>query len=280
MSKASGSINKKETGKSFFRRIVENPALIVLIVVGILAVALFGFYAYVYAGRNVYAYVDGTPIYNYEMSNEIVDQAYKNNVNLSSIGTDPKGAFVKYTLTNFAKRAVFSRRLYYLMGLKDGFTCSNDELNKALYDFKKQVLKGSTNPEEDFKNELEDRGITLNELKDILREKVIAQKEEDKLTANITVTPQDVKKYFDEWSYAYVKKGQDKDKVFKDKYDQIKSDTLYMKKQDFLRKYTNKLLSENKGKIIIDNRYKKFMRWVYRSLFNLAVPSQFKPGSV
>ena len=269
-----------KNNESLIKKILNNPALIILIVVLVLVVALLGVYAYIYSGRNVYAYVDQTPIYNYEMSNEIVNQAYKNNVNLDSIGTDPKGAFVKYTLTDFAKREVISRRLYYLMGIKDGFTCKKDELDKAFYNFKKQVLSGSTNPEQDFKNELSNRGITESELKNVLREKIIAEKEQDKLTSNISVSSEEVKEYFDEWSYAYVKDGQDKEQVFKDNYKQIESDALDLKKQDYLRKYTNKLMDGNKGKIVIDNRYKKFMRWVYRSLLNLAVPSQFKPGTV
>ena len=274
-----GKIVKKER-KSFFKRIAENPALIVILVVVIVSAFLFGVYGYIYAGRNVYAYVKGTPIYNYEMSSEIVDQAYKNNVNLASIGTDPKGAFVRYTLTNFAKRAVIARRLYYLMGLKNHFTCSKEELDKALYDFKKQVIGDSTNPEQAFKTELENRGITEKQLLQILREKVIAQKEKDALTKNITITPEEVKKYFKEWSYAYVKDGQNPEEVFKKEYDKIKSDALSFKKQQYLVKYTNNLINKNKKYIVIDNRYKKFMRWFYRSLLNLAVPSQFKPGEV
>jgi len=270
----------KKENKGFLKRIVENPALIVILVVVIVSAILFGAYGYIYAGRNVYAYVKGTPIYNYEMSSEIVDQAYSNNVNLASIGTDPKGAFVRYTLTKFAKRAVIARRLYYLMGLKNHFTCSKDELDKALYDFKKQVIGDSENPEQAFKTALEDRGITEKELLQILQEKVIAQKEKEELTKNITITPEDVKKYFDEWSYAYVKDGQDPKEVFQKEYDKIKNDALSFKKQQYLVKYTNNLINENKKYIVIDNRYKKFMRWFYKSLLNLAVPSQFKPGEV
>jgi hypothetical protein len=271
--------NRKEN-KNFFRNILDNPALLVILVVVLVAAVLFGVYGYIYAGRNVYAYVKGTPIYNYEMSNEIVDQAYANNVNLDSIGTDPKGAFVKYTLTKFAKRAVVSRRLYYLMGLENHFTCSKDELNKALYDFKKEMIGGTANPEQAFKTELSDRGITENELMKILQEKVIAQKEKDELTKNITITPEEVKKYFNEWSYAYVKKGQDPNEVFKNEYEKIKEDALALKKQQYLIKYTNDLIDKNKKDIVIDNRYKKFMRWFYKSLLNLAVPSQFKPGEI
>ncbi len=267
--------------KSFLRRITENPALMVILIVVILAGVLFGTYAYIYAGRKVYAYVKGTPIYNYEMSNEIVNQAEENNVNLESIGTDPKGAFVRYTLMNLAKRTVISRRLYYLMGIKDGFKCTKSDLEKAMYNFRKNNVGNSNTPEKDFKNELEIRGITEKELEKILSEEVVANKEKDKLTSNITITPEEVKKYYKEWSYAYTNDGkEDAQKVFKEKYATIKSDALAMKKQDFLRKYTNKLIEENKKYIIIDNRYKKFMRWVYKSLFNLAVPDEFKPGTI
>ncbi len=267
--------------KSLFRRIAENPAFVVILIVVILAGILFGTYAYIYAGRKVYAYVKGTPIYNYEMSNEIVNQAEKNNVNLESIGNDPKGAFVRYTLMNLAKRAVISRRLYYLMGIKDGFGCTKSELDKALYDFRKNNVGNSDTPEKDFKNELEIRGVTEKELEGILREEIIANKEKGKLTKNITITPEEVKKYYKEWSYAYTNDGKENaEKVFKEKYNTIKNDALAMKKQDFLRKYTNKLIEENKKYIVIDNRYKKFMRWVYKSLFNLSVPDEFKPGTL
>ena len=275
-------IEKKELKdhRSLLRKIVENPALIVIIVITFLVVSLFGTYAYIYAAKNVYAYVDGMPVYQYEMSNEIIDQAIKNNVDLGSIGTDPKGAFAKYTLTEFAKRAIFSRKLYYIIAIKDGFTCTKNELDKAFYDFKKQNLSGTANPEEEFKKILDMRGITEKQLRTVLREEVIAQKEKDKLTANITVSPEEVQKYFDEWSYAYVKGGQDKGQVFKEQYARIKSDALDMKKQDYLRKYTNNLMEKDKNNIVIDNRYKKFMRWAYSSLLNLAVPPQFKPGTV
>jgi len=267
--------------KSFLKKLTENPALIVILVVVILAGALFGTYAYIYAGRKVYAYVKGTPVYNYEVSNEIVNQAEKNNVNIDSIGTDPKGAFVRYTLMNLAKRTVISRRLYYLMGIKDGFKCTKSDLEKAMYNFRKNNVGNSDTPEKDFKNELEIRGITEKELEKILSEEVVANKEKDKLTSNITITPDEIEKYYKEWSYAYTNDGkEDAQKVFKEKYATIKSDALAMKKQDFLRKYTNKLIEENKKYIIIDNRYKKFMRWVYKSLFNLAVPDEFKPGTI
>ncbi len=282
MDKKKTEIKKaKKNNGNIFKRISENPALIVILVVVILAAALLGTYAYIYAGRKVYAYVKGTPVYNYEMSNEIVNQAEKNNVNLDSIGTDPKGAFVRYTLMSLAKRAVISRRLYYLMGLKDGFKCTKSELDKALYEFRKNNVVGSDTPEKDFKNELEVRGVTEKQLEGILREEIIANKEKDKLTKNITITPEEVKEYYKEWSYAYTNDGkEDAEKVFKEKYDTIKNDALAMKKQDFLRKYTNKLIEENKKDIVIDNRYKKFMRWVYKALFNLAVPDEFKPGTV
>ncbi len=282
MAKKNTEIKKaKREGGSIFGKLSKNPALIVILVVVILAAALLGTYAYIYAGRKVYAYVKGTPIYNYEMSNEIVNQAEKNNVNLNSIGTDPKGAFVRYTLTNFAKRAVISRRLYYLMGIKDGFKCTKSDLDKALYEFRKNNTAGSDTPEKDFENELSIRGIDEKELKKILAEEVIANKEKDKITEKITITPEEVEKYYKEWSYAYTNDNkEDPQKVFKEKYDTIKNDALAMKKQDFLRKYTNKLIEDNKKDIVIDNRYKKFMRWVYKSLFNLAVPDQFKPGTV
>ncbi len=266
--------------KNIFRRIIKNPALMILSLIVVLVVALLGTYAYIYRGKNVYAYINKTPIYNYEMSNEIVEQAYKNNVNLGSIGSSPKDAFVKYTLTNFAKRALISRRFYYLMGIKDHFECSTDELDKALYNFKKETIGNSASPEQDFKKELNLRGISNSNLLQILKEKTIAQKEMDKLTSNITATPEEVKKYYDEWSYAYVKNGKNEDVVFKEKYNQIRNDTLDMKKQEYLRKYTNNLIEKNKDNIILDNRYKKFMRWVYGSLLNLSVPSQFEPGKL
>ena len=271
---------KKREEESFLKRLLKPP-FVVLTVVVILVAVLFGTYAYVYSGKNVYIYAQGKPIYNYEMSSAIVEQAYKNNVNLGSIeqGT-PKGAFVKYTLNKLAEREVISNKLLYLMGLKDGYSCSPSELDKAMYEFKKGVTGISSDPEKNFESELELRNITVNQLKQILKEKVIADKETDKLTKNITVTPQEVENYYKEWSFAYSEKGKTDSEIFKEKYDKIKDDTLYSKKQQYMNKFITKLIDENKDKIVIDNRYKKFMRWIYSSILNLAVPDEFKPGKL
>lgn len=273
-------MKKKAQRESFLKRLF-SPPFVVLTIVAILAAALFGTYAYVYSGRNAYIYVQDKPIYNYEMSNAIIEQAYKNNVNLGSIEQgNPKSAFVKYTLNKLAEREVISDKLLYLMGLKDNYSCSPAELDKSMYEFKKTVTGISNDPEKNFESELELRNITVRQLKQILKEKVIVNKETDKLTRNITVTPKEVRDYYKEWSFAYSEKGKTDDEIFREKYDKIKDDTLYSKKQQYMNKFITKLINENKDKIVIDNRYKKFMRWIYSRVLNLAVPDEFKPGKL
>jgi hypothetical protein len=132
-------MKKKEKKERFFRRLFKFPLIILTIIVIIIAI-LFGAYGYIYSGKSVYAYVKGEPVYYYEMFNEIVDQARKNNVSVLSLqGGDPQSAFARYTINTFAKEEVISRKFFYLMALEDNFDCTLSELDTAMYEFKKAV---------------------------------------------------------------------------------------------------------------------------------------------
>jgi len=63
-------------------------------------------------------------------------------------GGDPQSAFARYTISNFAKEEVLSRKIFYLMGLQDNFNCTASELDTAMYEFKKTITGISEDPTE------------------------------------------------------------------------------------------------------------------------------------
>ncbi len=268
---------KKKEKERFFRRLFKLPLLILTIIV-IVAAILLGIYGYIYSGKNVYAYVKGEPIYSYEMSNEIVDQAYKKNVSvLQLLGGDPQSALTLSALNSLAKKEVISRKFFYLMGLQDNFNCTASELDAAMYEFKKAATGIPDNQEENFASELAFRRITEQQLRAVLREKIIAQKEIDKLTQHIVLTPEEIYVYYEEWSFAFAEEGKTSEEIFTEKYDKIERSALTLEKQQYLIKLRTNLMDENESEIIIDNRYKRFMRWFYQNIMNLVVPDEFQP---
>ncbi|MEA3312904.1 MAG: hypothetical protein U9Q18_00835, partial [Caldisericota bacterium] len=223
-------MKKKEKKERFFRRLFKLPLIIFTIIV-IIAAILFGVYGYIYSGKNVYAYVKGEPIYYYEMSNEIVEQARKNFVSVSLLqGGDPQSAFARYAIDSFAKEEVISRKFFYLMGVQDNFNCTESELDTAMYEFKKAVTGISDDPVENLASELALRQITEQQLRNVLRGKIIAQKEIDKLTQHIVLTPDEIYAYYEEWSFAYEEEGKTSEEIFKEKYDIIERSALSLKK--------------------------------------------------
>jgi len=273
-------MKKKEKKGRFFRRLFKFP-LIILTIIAVIAAILFGAYGYIYSGKNIYAYVKDEPIYYQEMFNEIVEQARKNNVSVLMLqGGDPQSAFARYTINSFAKEEVLSRKLFYLMGLQDNFNCTASELDAAMYEFKKAVTGISDDPAENLASELALRQITEQQLRIVLRGKIIAQKEIDKLTQHIVLTPEEIYAYYEEWSFAYDEEGKTSEEIFKEKYDKIERAALSLEKRQYMIKLKANLMEENEPEIIIDNRYKRFMRWFYQDIMNLVVPDEFQPEQV
>jgi len=273
-------MKKKEKKERFFKRLFKLPLLILTIIV-IIAAIILGIYGYIYSGKNVYAYVKGEPIFYYEMFNEIVEQARKKNVSILMLqGGDPQSAFARYTISNFAKEEVLSRKFFYLMGLQDNFNCTASELDTAMYEFKKTITGISEDPTENLASELALRQITEQQLRNVLRGKIIAQKEIDKLTQHIVLTPEEIYAYYEEWSFVFKEEGKTSEEIFKEKYDKIKRAALSLEKRQYLIKVKTNLMEENESEIIIDNRYKRFMRWFYQDIMNLAVPDEFQPEQV
>jgi hypothetical protein len=107
-----------------------------------------------------------------------------------------------------------------------------------------------------------------------------AQKEIDKLTEHIVLTPEEIYAYYEEWSFAYDEEGKTSEEIFREKYDKLERSALYLEKQQYMIKLRASLIEENESEIVIDNRYKKFMRWFYRDIMNLVVPDEFEPEKV
>jgi len=94
------------------------------------------------------------------------------------------------------------------------------------------------------------------------------------------LTPEEIYAYYEEWSFVFKEEGKTSEEIFKEKYDKIKRAALSLEKRQYLIKVKTNLMEENESEIIIDNRYKRFMRWFYQDIMNLAVPDEFQPEQV
>jgi len=258
-----------------FKKVII-PLLIILVILGGVAAA---FAAYLLPWKNVYATVKGTKVYEYSMSHQMLEQAQKFNVSPSAFVTnDPQSNAQTQMVTENARNEVMYTRLFYLVGIKDGFTATQDEVNSAIEAFKKTLtLSNGETLEQAYKNELDARGLTEKDYIEIVKESLISQKEKDKLTANITLTDKELKSYFDEWGFGYDPKNPDRQAVYNKNIEQIKKDATAMKKNDYLLGIERNLLSDSMSEISFDNPYKKFMRWWYGSFLGETIPDQYKP---
>jgi hypothetical protein len=84
-----------------------------------------------------------------------------------------------------------------------------------------------------------------------------------------------VREYFNERGSGYGANGKNNEQIYKEKYETIKQDALYMKKSDYLDAYSKKLIADNAKYISMDNVHKKFMRWYYQVFLDLPVPDQY-----
>ncbi|MGB9695425.1 MAG: SurA N-terminal domain-containing protein [Caldisericaceae bacterium] len=250
--------------------------LIAVILIGGIAAA---FVAYLLPWKNVYATVNGTKVYNYRMSYEMLEFAQKFNVSPTAFVTDdPHSNAARQMVTENARNETMYTRLLYLMGVKDGFTATQDEVDNAIASFKKTITPSSGQTlEQAYSDELSSMGLTEKDYVDLIKENIISQKEKDKLTANITITDKELKSYFDEWGFGYDPKNPDRQAVYAKNIEQIKKDALLNKKNDYIASYERQLLADNMSGISFDNPYKKFMRWWYGSFLGETIPDQYKP---
>ncbi len=253
-------------------------AIIAAVIVIIGGISLV-FTEYLLPWRNVYVTVKETKVYEYSMSYEMIEQADALNVPYSSFVTeDPKSNMARQMVTDNARNEVIYKRLFYLMGIKDGFDVAQDEINAALETFKKNTNLGTNESvEQSYKDELDARGLSGKDFMEIVKENIIVQKEKDKLTANIALSDKDLKAYFDEWGFGYDPKNPNRQEVYGKNIEQIKKDALYMKKKDYLTGIEKKLLADNMSEISFDNPYKKFMRWLYGDFLGTSIPDEYKP---
>jgi hypothetical protein len=259
---------------------VNKKLKIVLLIILTVAVVFSSLFFYIFSYRNVYAIVKGTKIYNSQYYYEAVKEAERlNYLGYDPLSSDPKMQSLQRMLADYAKNYTISERLYYLMGVQDGFTASNAEIEKALEDYENNIIKGSSNPEKDFQDELKSRGLTEKDLRSILAFDIIATKEKDKLTEKINVSESDLKAYFNEWGSAYGANGKNDEQVYKNNYERIKQDAINMKKSDYLDNYSRTLIADNVKYISMDNVYKKFMRWYYQNFLGLSVPYQYQASN-
>ncbi len=273
---------KNKDNKIKSKNMFKNKTLMILaIILLIVVVVASGFFLYIGRYRNVFALVKGTKIYNNELYYETVKQAERLNfLGYDPLSSDPKTENARKIIIDYAKEKIIAERLYYLMGVEDGFVASEEEVKSAFEEFKNSVTENSEDPEKDFQDELKFRDLTERMLKNILKEEIIADKEKDKLTESIDVSENDVKEYFVEWGSGYGANGKNDDEIYKEKYGKIKQDALNMKKGDYLDVYSKKLVESNKDYIFMDNVYKKFMRWFYEDFLGLSVPDQYKAESL
>lgn len=269
----------KKSNKGGIR--IKKSLLIALIVALIIAIIVVSGSLYLLSWKEVYVVVKGTKVYNYQMFYETYNQAKVFKISaLDFLQDNPKYTFLQQMIVDVAKREIISNRLLYLSATNEGITTTEEEIEKAVADFKEEATKGSDNPEQAIKDELDIYGLNEKTLRALLRENIIVEKKKSELTKHISVSEKEVVDYFEEWREGYVKEEGNKESYFKANYEQIKKDALDMKRKDYLTQVSRNLVEDNASSITFDNAYKRFMRWLYGRFFGTTIPEEYEPQTL
>lgn len=226
--------------------------------------------------RAVAFYVDGTPILHQYVSAMVSDLPFdiSSNYYNSRIGlansSDPKTQYLITGLTNEAYQRLVIMVAESNLAAKQQIALTPSALDSAVDAYvKDHVTPGDSAQEQQLRTPAMRFYIQLRE---------ISKAYEDKLTENVTISPAEVKEYYDTWSWNYTDKA-GHTLTIQQAGTKLVADALTNKKFHMVLQQRDQLLKSEVPLVNGDTRYKQFMRW-WDIMFGISVPDSLQPLTV
>lgn len=266
-------VKKEKSNKSL--KITIGIIIIVVLIVSTFSLLLLPW-------KNVYMQVGKNRITYDELNYHVYLASTSLNAQLPNLNsTDPKELAVSRNVLKLAYVNLISNAILYNKALEDNISVSEEEVNSYIENLKNKVAQDYNDKNLGLDVFLDSIGVQKDALKEIVKKMLIAQKEEDVLTKDITVSKEEVVEFYNNFWSAYVDNDKDKATYFEQNYEQIKADTLKSKKSNYVQVTLRPtLVRDNINNVKIDNPYKTFMRFWYGTFLGTDVPEVYKAVSV
>ena len=266
-------VKKEKSNKSL--KITIGIIIIVVLIVSTFSLLLLPL-------KNVYMQVGKNRITYDELNYHVYLASTSLNAQLPNLNsTDPKELAVSRNVLKLAYVNLISNAILYNKALEDNISVSEEEVNSYIENLKNKVAQNYNDKNLGLDVFLDSIGVQKDALKEIVKKMLIAQKEEDVLTKDITVSKEEVVEFYNNFWSAYVDNDKDKATYFEQNYEQIKADTLKSKKSNYVQVTLRPtLVRDNINNVKIDNPYKAFMRFWYGTFLGTDVPEVYKAVSV
>lgn len=228
--------------------------------------------------KNVFLEVDRNKITYDEINYQIYLAAKTLNAQLPSLtSSDPKELVAARNVLQLAYVNTISNAILVDLAEKNNIKVSQTEIDNYVNNLKEEIGKDFTNKD----LALEDFLININVSKDsfskIVEKLLLAKKEEEALTKNISVSEKEVKDFYNDFWTAYTNDQNKKDTYFKENYSLIEKDALTNKKTNYVNQTLRQtLIRDNINLIKVDNPYKKLMRFWYGTFLGTDIPEIYR----
>ena len=232
--------------------------------------------------KNVYMQVGKNRITYNELNYQVYLASQSLNAQLPNLNsTNPKELAASRNVLQLAYVNLISNAILYNKALEENISISEEEVNSYIDNLKNKVAQDYNDKDLGLEVFLDSIGVQKDALKEIVQKMLIAQKEEDVLTKDITVSKEEVVEFYNNFWSAYVDNEKDKATYFEQNYEKIKADTLKSKKSNYVQATLRPtLVRDHINDVKIDNPYKAFMRFWYGSFLGTNIPEVYKAISV
>ncbi len=228
--------------------------------------------------KNVFLEVDKNKITYDEINYQIYLAAKTLNAQLPSLtSSDPKELAIARNVLQLAYVNTISDAILVDLAEKNNIKVSQTEINNYVDNLKEEIGKDFTNKDLALEDFLITINVSKNSFPKIVEKLLLAKKEEDELTKNISVSEKEVKDFYNDFWAAYTNDQNKKDAYFKENYSLIEKDALTNKKNNYVNQTLRQtLIRDNINLIKVDNPYKKLMRFWYGTFLGTDVPEIYR----
>jgi len=275
-------MSRRETGQRVRNRTVRvrsktrQTLLVVLALVVLVALLAVIIGTPIVRSRDVAFFVDGTPIFQEYVSAMMTDlpfdissNFYKARVELAN-PSDPK---TQYLIAGLQREAV--QRLVIMVAQSRKATdqmiiVTPSALDAAVDNYvKDHAAPGDSAEAQRLHSSVMRSYIQLREL---------SKAYENELTKNTTISPAEIKEYYDTWGWKYTDKA-GRRLTIEEAGKKLVDDALANKKFHLILDDRAQLLKSEAHLMDGDTRYKQFMRW-WNIMFGIPVPDELQPLTV
>ncbi|MEF3245577.1 MAG: SurA N-terminal domain-containing protein [Caldisericaceae bacterium] len=228
--------------------------------------------------NNVFLEVDKNKITYDEINYQIYLAAKTLNAQLPSLtSSDPKELVAAKNVLQLAYVNTISDTILKNLSEKNNLKVSQTEINNYVNNLKEEIGKDFTNKDLALEDFLITINVSKNSFPKIVEKLLLAKKEEDELTKNISVSEKEVKDFYNDFWTAYTSDQNKKDAYFKENYSLIEKDALTNKKNNYVNQTLRQtLIRDNINLIKVDNPYKKLMRFWYGTFLGTDIPEIYR----